>query len=292
MTGRRALLVALVALVVAAGPLVACGGPDEPAPPGPASAPWPSTLAAYVDQGRLDRVGRGAFVRLVNGAEDDDASVTVTRAEVSSDRWGAVTWTGEERFVNETDLDLVLPLGRCGTGSDATVRLTYRLDDGPERVSTTTATDRYGAVGLLLERDCAQRTTEEAASVTTGRPRVVGSGRASVLELPVRLVPTGARADVAFAGFDRTVLFALAPGTAVWPGADPVPLSGAPVETVLRLVPGRCDPHALAEDKVGTLVPLHVTAPDLPAGAASYLPLPDETRAALRRFVATHCGWA
>ena len=253
-----------------------------------AEVSFPSELTAFVDQSRVERVGRSVFVRLVHEGE---GTVTVTRAEIHSDRFGDVTWTGDKTFMNEADLDFALPLGACGTGSDADVRLTYRLDDGPELVSTTLATDRYGAIGLFLDRDCAEQAMGEAADVTIGAHRIVGEGPGSVFEIPVRFAATGERDDVAFAGFQGTVLFATAPGTPVFPEVRAVPLVGDTVdEVVLRLVPGRCDPHAMAEDKVGTLVFVHVDMPDLPDGSFYYLPISDEARGDLRGFFGTHCG--
>lgn len=250
--------------------------------------PFPAELTAYVDQSRFDRVGRNVFVRLVNAGEHD---YTVTRAEVVSERHAPVTWTGEETFHNEADLDFDLPTGSCGTGSDAEVTVTYRVDGGPEVVSTTRATDRYGALALFLDRDCAQQTLAEAADLVVGEPRVVGTGRASYLELPVVLTATGERDDVAFAGFERTVLFSLREGSTVYPGATPVMLrDGVTSSPVLRIVPSRCDPHALAEDKVGTLIGVHVQAPGLADNALFHLPLSDEERADLRRFWAAACG--
>lgn len=283
---------ALGALLAACALLTACAheNDDDPATrAATTTAPFPDTLTAYVDQSRLARVGRDVFVRLVHAGE---GTVTVTRAEVTSERFGPVTWTGDETFMNEADLPFEMPDGACGTGSDAEVRLTYRLDDGPEQVSTTTATDRYGAIAFLLERDCARATFAEAADLTLGEPRVVGgTGRASYYELPVTITATGDRDDVAFGGFERTVLFSLREGSAVWPTTPPAPLTaGTTLEPVLRLVPGRCDPHALAEDKVGTLVPVHVEAPGLADNALFHLPLTDDARATLRRFFATYCG--
>ncbi|MEO9324324.1 hypothetical protein ABFT23_12595 [Nocardioides sp. C4-1] len=286
MTPRLAVLGALLA---ASTLLAACGHENDDAPVGAEPAvPFPDSLTAYVDQSRLARIGRDVFVRLVH---EGKGTVTVTRAEVTSARFGAVTWTGEETFMNEADLPFEMPAGTCGTGADAEVRLTYRLDDGPEQVSTTTATDRYGAIALLLERDCAQATFDEAADLTLGEPRVVGGrGRSSYYELPVTITATGDRDDVSFGGFERTVLFSLRDGSAVWPTTPAVPLTaGTTFRPVLRLVPGRCDPHALAEDKVGTLVPLHVEAPGLADNALFHLPLSDDARATLRRFFATYC---
>ncbi len=287
----------MVALLVAAVVvLAACSGAPAPrsadgagSEPGEVAseAAWPEGLTAYVDQSRQQRVTRVAFVRLVNDAERE---ITAIRAEVTSPRFETVTWEGEARFRNENDLEFELPQGRCGEGTDATLRLTYRIDDGPLRVSTTTATDRYGAVEQLLARDCAHEVLAEAATLSLGSPRVVGEGRRSVFELPVTLTPTGQREDVSFAGFGDTVLFRHAPASAAYGAAAPVPLAAEPVSVRVRLVPTRCDPHALAEDKIGTLIPVHVTAPELPEGSHFHLPIGDERRTALRAFFGPHCG--
>lgn len=279
-------LVAGVALLAACS-TTGCGGPA--AAPGAREAPFPDDVTAYIDQSRLDRQGRGVFIRLV---QDSERRITVTRMEVSSPRYASVTWRGAERIANELDLEFELPRARCGDGSDAELRLTYQVDDGPNLVSTTTATDRYGAIGLFLDRDCAERSFKEAASMELGEARVVGEGLQSVFEVPVTLSPTGEHDDVSFGGFDDTVLFRQAGGSASVDTIAPVPLgpSDSATEVILRLVPARCDPHALAEDKVGTLIGIRVVAPGLPEIASSfYLPIGDERRSDLRAFFGTHC---
>ncbi len=62
---------------------------------------------------------------------------------------------------------------------------------------------------------------------------------------------------------------------------------------VLRVpvVPTRCDAHALAEDKVGTLVPLEVAVDDGPAGRL-LLPVTPDVAADLVGWVARRCGLA
>ena len=67
--------------------------------------------------------------------------------------------------------------------------------------------------------------------------------------------------------------------------------AGAPATTqVLSVVPTRCDPHALAEDKVGTLFGVRVRGSGLAEDAGYYLPLTREQRSALFAFFGTHCG--
>lgn len=279
-----------VALLLTA---VGCGGGDDGDGAGEEidraeRASLPERLEVFVDQGRLFRMTRTAYVRLTD--EDPDRSVTVSRALIRSERFDEVEWRGEKTFVNGADLKFEVPRGRCGEGGDAEVTLTYRLDDGPWRESTAVAPDRYGALDLFLDRDCAESTLAEAARLELGEPRVVGTGRGSVWELPVAFAPTGERDDVAFAGFQDTVLFRQVAGSAAAGRRTPLPLAGEPVEVLLRLVPTRCDPHALAEDKVGTLVAVDVLAPGLEQGASFFLLLGDERRAGLRGFFATHCG--
>ncbi|WP_030484309.1 hypothetical protein [Nocardioides aequoreus] len=280
-----ALTSSAVLLLTAAG----CGG-EASAPTGAPTGALPEGLTAYVDQPRAERVGRGFVVRLVN---DTGSRVTVTRADVSSDRVDPLRWQGEKSFVNEADLDLELGEGRCGRGSDMRVELAYRVGDGPEQVGVATATDRYGAVGLLLDRDCAASVLAEAADLSVGEPRRADDGGEPVLELPLELRPTGARDDVVWGGLEDTVLFRQAPGSASVEAGTRVPLGPGdpPVRLLLRVGPGRCDPHALAEDKVGTLFAMRVEAPGVPAEAGAYLPLTDADRAALRGFIPVACGW-
>jgi len=283
---RSRLSWSVVAVALAAG----CGAvPHEnDERHGAESVPLAEGLTAYVDQGRLWRITRTAYVRLVN---EPERVVTVTRAVVRSDRFATVVWSGEESFQNEVDLEFEVPQGRCGDGSDAEVTLTYRIDDGPMVVSTTTATDRYGAIGLFLARDCAQEVLAEAADLTLGKARVVGEGLASVYVLPVTFTPTGDRDDVVFRGFEDTPLFRQARGSAAERAGARVPMSGAPVTVQLRIEPARCDEHALAEDKVGTLFGVRVEAPELAHDAFFYLPIGDERRAAMHGFFGPHCGF-
>jgi hypothetical protein len=274
---------ALAAIVVTS----ACSGADDPQP---VDKPLPQDVVMHMDQSRMERKGREAFVRIDNGT---DRSLTVEALRVTSSRRPDITWKGRE-VVGATyqgDVEIDLPRGRCGTDVGASVTLTYRLGDGPVTVSTGPADDVYGAIGLIADRDCAQTTLSTAADVTVGTPSVDGRGMDSVLRLPVTMAPTGKASGVRFAGFESTVLFRQTADSA----ADvSVPLdAGDPTTTqVLAVVPTRCDPHALAEDKVGTLFGVRVRATGLAGDAEFYLPLTQAQRTALHDFFGTHCGFS
>ncbi|NYI78581.1 hypothetical protein [Nocardioides panzhihuensis] len=275
--------------VLAAGLLIgstlaACGTTE------PRETAWPDGLTAYVDQTRLQRNTGDAYVRLIN---DTGTPIEVSRLEVGSDRFRA-RWAGSEPVDPEMDFDFDMPSGKCGEGGAAELTITWRSagdDAGEWRTSTGEAEDRYANVDRLLDRDCAERTLTEAAEITVGEPRTEGAGKQSVFVLPVTFAPTGALPDVTFDGWEGTVLFQLDPGTPTWPRSTPVPMTGEPTTLELRVLPARCDPHALADDKVGSLFRIHVGGPDVPDDASYFLPLTKAQKTALYDFLPLHCGW-
>jgi hypothetical protein len=62
-----------------------------------------------------------------------------------------------------------------------------------------------------------------------------------------------------------------------------------PPEIHIPIVPNRCDPHALAEDKIGTRMPLYVTTADGSSGRL-VLSASDELRAEMYAFYSSYCG--
>lgn len=272
----------LVALLVAVVVAVQVREPDAPR-----RTALPEGMTTFADQSRIQRQTRTAYVRLLRPS---DRAMTVTAATFASSRFGTVRWRGRETFTRETDLTFDVPRGRCGKGGDVRVTLTYTLGDEGPRTSRTTARDRYGAVAAMLDRDCARRVLSQAARLSLGDLRVEGRGRDARLVLPVTFTPTGRRSDVSFAGFESTVLFDVTGGSPT-PEQRPRRLdTRTPLRVDLRLAPARCDPHALAEDKVGTLIGVRVVAPDVADRTSFYLPIGAERRARLHAFYAAACG--
>jgi hypothetical protein len=255
------------------------GEPDESA--------MPRGVHLEIDQTRLTRMTRQVFIRVHN---DGTQAMSISGFTLRSPRFDATTWTGRESVGpgQQADLELTMPPTRCGGDLDATVRLTYRLGDSDERVSTAPAVEPYETIRLLMERDCARSTLAKVARLEVGTPQVVGRGSTSVLRVPVTLTPTGTRDDVRFGGYESTPLFRQAPGSPV--DVDEPIDRAAPSRIDMSVVPARCDAHALADDKVGRLFGLRVIAPDLPDGSFFYLPLDKAQRVAFFDYFRARCG--
>lgn len=270
---------ALLCAAVLVSGLAACGGePDR--------EPLPSGIVMHVDQTRLERKTRHVFVRVENNTKQ---TLKVTGFVLTSPRFDRVTWQGDESMAagQESDLEFTMPAGRCGDSVDASVRLTYTLGNSDERESVGKADDPYEAIGLMLDRDCARNTLAEAAKIKVGTPTIDGTGPTSVLRLPITLTPTGKRDDVRFGGFESTPLFRQAEDSPV--GVDEPISSTKPTRIVMSVVPARCDPHALAEDKVGRLFGMRVMAPGLPDDSWFYVPLDHDQREAFYAYFHSRC---
>jgi hypothetical protein len=248
--------------------------------------PLPDGVTLLSDQSRLHRKDREIYVRIQNKS---DKTIHVESFTLTSDRISTVKWSGDEDIAagTEADLEYDMPKGKCGKGFTPTVRLTYRIGDSGPRISAAKANDRYGNISHAMDRDCAESTLNEAAKLEVGVPTITGVGTESVLNLPVTMTPTGRRNDVRFGGFGSTVLFNQAEGS---PADVDIPLVNGPVRLVMKVIPARCDGHALADDKVGRLFDVKVLGKDVGEDATFYLPLTTPQRVKFFDFYRFHCG--
>lgn len=273
-------LLALVCSAILVSSLAACTGEL------PKLVPLPDGVSLLSDQTRLHRKDREIFIRIQNKS---DKPIHVEAFTLMSDRIPDVKWTGNEEIPagTEADLEYDMPKAGCGSGFTPTVRLTYRVGDGKRVESDAKANDRYGNISHAMDRDCAETTLQEAATLEVGDPTIVGKGSDSVLHLPVTMTPTGKRDDVRFGGFGSTVLFNQADDS---PADVDIPLDKDPVKLIMKVTPARCDGHALADDKVGRLFDVKVLGDDVGENATFYLPLTTPQRVKFFDFYRSHCG--
>lgn len=191
-----------------------------------------------------------------------DQPITVERAQLVSTRltqfpiWEEAVEIAPGAAV---DLKVQLPPAVCSEGGSDEVRLTI---DGEEY--TLPADDTLQQMAKYVEAQCFRQDVEQTASITA----------------------TGLKGDVLHVVVDGPVTIAEVGTTTLFKPRDPHALAtGDP----LRLLPNRCDAHALADDKQGTYFPLTVALPDGRLGSYR-LGVDPQLRNALYRFYARKCG--
>lgn len=277
---------ALAAAIVAAVTVLAGCTPETDAAP-------PDGLRVAVYQPRTDIALDRIALEMRN---DSGEEVTIVSAQLESSFFtGPLVW--------QPDRDVVMPRGRkvdlrvdlgeadCSSRDGVQrVRLGYRIGEGPETEVVLEPELRFGSLeaihtaACLRERVIAVATITSAGMISSGMP-----GAPATLLLQIE--PTGADGEVTIDSVaSTTLLLPTADGT----GEQEVPLdvtvdADGPTSIEIPMVTNRCDVHALAEDKVGTLIPLTVTTPDGTTGRL-VLPASDDFRSQVYAFFTSSCG--
>jgi hypothetical protein len=241
-------------------------------------------------------------------------ALRVVGAELTTPLFGApVTWAAPTGGIElppgqAKSLPAPLPAPVCGSpaaarsepgatsGAAGDARVSLRLATAGGTAPGPAAADATAAdpFGVLARNNAEMCLAMEASAVATIRLapelEVAADGRTAVVRLLVTPHAASGTAGAAVLVIDRigeTTLLAEAP-VAPWPREVTLRAGGPPVELRLGIRPARCDPHAVAEDKVGTLLPLQVRVADregvLKVGAGGKL------RGRIYDFVTTACG--
>jgi hypothetical protein len=164
----------------------------------------------------------------------------------------------------------------------------------PPADATAAAADPFGVLARNNSEMCLTREASAVAAVALApNLEVAADGRTAVVRLLLQPRAATATPDASGAGaaglvidrIEETTL--LAEATPPWPRSLTLRAGGPPQEVRLGLLPARCDPHAVAEDKVGTLLPLRVRV----AGREGVLKIDagDQLRGRIYDFVTMAC---
>ncbi|KQX07393.1 MULTISPECIES: hypothetical protein [unclassified Leifsonia] len=291
--GRGPLIVAVIAL--AASVLSGCSGA---APPPSASPPSFSAEAAIV-QGRTDYT-RGVFSMAITNTGDGpltivDAAYTSPRFAEAAERTGeSVTLAAGQRI----DLRSPIPPLACdsaaadGTGEIGTIELMV-TDGSPDAEPTELSlvpTDPNNTVDRLLREGCLVNDVDDVVAIAPPTAlRVDGSGADAEAFIDLTLTPTGGTGSATFTGVRSTTLMSPADGADGWPLGFTADAASAVRDITLPMRPTRCDPHALADDKVGTVLVIDATTSTGREGRY-LLPLPPTVKAEVYEYITTVCG--
>ncbi|RIJ77736.1 hypothetical protein D1871_05715 [Nakamurella silvestris] len=188
-------------------------------------------------------------------------------------------------------LAFTLPAAICtpGATADPSVTIRYR-SAGVEGTMTVVPVDTYGALEDVHRTDCA---VDEIASLATlsfaDELKVVDRDGTSTALLSLTLTPKATDRTLVVTELERTTLLVPA-GTATWKPQGLNNSHGKPVTVDLEVIPARCDPHAVAEDKRGTFLGTHVTVDgqELPV---VFTEIPQHTKGLIYQYVSDYCGW-
>lgn len=216
-------------------------------------------------------------IQLTNNTAD---TVTVRAASIATPLFAAgIAWRASPDPVQippgqAKSLPAKLTAANCGTGTGPTgpgstgsedqgeVSVTVGLSLGGAQESLP-ATDPFGVLVRNNAEQCLARDAGSLAAIGLG-PQfdVSGDGRRAVLRLSIRpsAAPPaqhGGASRLVIERIDGTPLLEEDPAKP-WPLHLTVEAGGPVREVELGIRPARCDPHAVAEDKVGTVIPLSV----------------------------------
>ncbi|MCC2315765.1 hypothetical protein [Cellulomonas xiejunii] len=285
-----------VPAVLALGVLVlgACVG-GEPTAVTSASSPGPLPTAVTFDvevaQARSDRVARVVELQVRNTGPVD---VRITRARLTSVSLTAESEVDREiRVGSMRRLRVPLDAAVCtAAGEDPAPRVALGVSTADGRTGTVvvTPTDETDDLRRIEGEDCAAEAVAAGLRVTLSDDLAVRDvGGTSVADVTLLVEPVPGGPHVRIVSVHATTLLRPLGTTGRW---DLVVDSAAPPadgRVVLATVPARCDLHAIAEDKRGTVLGVQAVV-DGVEQPVFHVAASDALRGALYDYVVTTCG--
>lgn len=285
---RRIRLLALIAALAAAPlALAACTTPV------PASAPSvaPADLGVAIQQGRLDVVGHRLVVRFENTGADPltikGFVVETPSLEPGLERTKPFELTPGDAIAIRLDL----PASRCDAEpGPVVVRFDARTASGSDEAGELVADDPFDTVARVNAADClAESVADVAAIVMPEHLRSTGAGadRRAFIDVAIEPVASG----------DASMHITRVYGTTLLNAEDGIDwtldldvAAGEPRSVIsLPVRPARCDAHAIADDKRGTILPFEIETTDGRAGRLD-VPASDGLKAELYAYYGERCG--
>lgn len=260
----------------------------------PAPAALPDGVTVSVFQNRFDYGVRQLELKVSN---DSDAPITVTRAALDSSRFTApAIWDRPQLVPVGSARDLKVQLGDPACGNEPpvdTVTIDFTLENGTTSSASVTPTDETGRLEVINAEDCVGVALATHAALAGPETLTWTPGAHTPAAVDISVTPTAADGTATIVFAKGTVLLSLvdASGAEVYQQDVNLVVNADSPASVIRLlvVPARCDPHAVAEDKRGTFFPLEVETSE-GAGGRIFVPVSDEVRASLYEFFGDYCG--
>ncbi len=279
------------------------GGTASPASATASATPIPTgPVTAEISQFRDNYSKQIIEIQLTNTTGH---ALTVLGAELTSPLFAApIIWSARTGGIElppgqPKSLPAPLPAPDCGSpagpgatsgaAGDARVSLRLATPEGAVPVpAMAPATDPFGVLARNNSELCLAREASAVATIALDPElEVAADGQTAVVRLLLQPRAAAGAGELVIDRIEETTLLAEA-SQAPWPRSVTVRAGGAPAQVRLGIRPSRCDPHAVAEDKVGTLLPLQVRV----AGREGIVKIDagSQLRARIYDFVTKACG--
>jgi len=183
------------------------------------------------------------------------------------------------------------PVDSCDEGrSVSAVRFNWSVGE-VSGTSVITPDDTFNILNSLHENGCfisAMNTVGAISAVSLTPP----SQKLAPATLLISVNPTGEEGKLTINSIGSTTLLSPANSKGIGTAQldlDVVINAKGPFKITVPIVPNRCDAHGIAEDKIGTRMPLVVTLADGTKGRY-VLPASNQLRAAMYSFYTSYCG--
>ncbi|MEV7607521.1 hypothetical protein AB0N65_18980 [Paenarthrobacter sp. NPDC089322] len=288
----RSLAVSLI--VAATVPLVAgCDASDSRPAATPAVSSDPEPIAMEVNQSR-DQYGKQAI--LLQLTNTTDAPLRVSGARLESGMFeGDIVWTPADGALElpprqPKSVPTELPTAKCGHTTEAPLRATilYGEQATEAREASVEAGDPYNVLQRNADELCLAAEAAAVASIVLDPGlEVAPDGSTAVVRLLITpMAGSIGPQSLTIESIDGTTLLAELP-TDPWPRNVTISAGSDARILPMTIRPARCDPHAVAEDKVGTLLPLRVVVGDRKGRLG--IAASNELRARIYDFVTAAC---
>ncbi|MGO4692201.1 hypothetical protein [Glaciibacter sp. 2TAF33] len=293
-TGLRSAVVTAAAMLSVTAAVLAMAGCSSAVPAAAPTRPADG-VSVEIFQNRQDYAVRVLEIGVTNGGASD--LELVSAAFESPQFTGIATWKEPLTITAGSATDLRVQLGTavCDGRGGGTGQVTMVWRAGSARAGGTgsaslTPADTKDTIDRIVREDCLAAAVDSVvAIIEPASVRIDGTGAASVAWLDLTVTPTGAGGSVTVDRVSATVLLASASGLD-WPVGLTLDAASPPQTVSLALRPTRCDPHAVIEDKRGTVFPFQVTTSSGPAGTYNFA-VSDVLRRQVYDWIAAHCSY-
>jgi hypothetical protein len=274
----------VLALLLLPAALAACAPSQPPAPS------LPDGIVTSIQQGRMDIEARQLVVHVENTTA---APLTVDHLAFTAPTLdGALTYDDPfELSPGEAiDIRIDIPPSRCDVPpAPGSVELTVATGEG-DATGTLTPEDPFDTLPRLNDSDCLAESVAAVAEITMPehlRSTGTGAERRAVIDVLVTPVASGT-VSMHIDGVANTTLLSNESG-ADWPLDLDVAAGDAPFTIELPVEPARCDAHAIADDKRGTIMGFDVSTSDGRAGRLDR-PSGNSLKSELYAYYGERCG--